>query len=160
LATDDAFHPTLRIMRVLVSGRKDKRLDQMLALLHKANVQVLTVVTKVDRNFRERCDQEVPKDIPKEGKAELRRKIAEGIIKEDKEASGGDDPIYACVLGWGAPEDEVDEEEDIPPKPVRDDFAKYFRVHTRAELRRKIEVFMGLDVAAVPAAAPAVVDVA
>jgi len=169
-AEDDAFCSTLRIVRVLVSGRKDERLDEMLARLDKASVRVLTVVTKVDENFKKRCE-ELPR-MGKSAKEAARKKIADDILSEDKEVSGEDNLLYACMKGWGSPdaedddEQEGEEEEDEgdkdrgPPTNLVEDFKKYFRVLSRAELRQRLEVFMGLSVAVAPAAAPAVVDVA
>ena len=204
-AEDDAFCSTLRIVRVLVSGRKDERLDEMLARLDKASVrvctcrppyadlppylralchqtpapyivcdahcvQVLTVVTKVDENFKKRCE-ELPR-MGKSAKEAARKKIADDILSEDKEVSGEDNLLYACMKGWGSPdaedddEQEGEEEEDEgdkdrgPPTNLVEDFKKYFRVLSRAELRQRLEEFMGLSVSVAPAAAPAVVDVA
>ena len=127
-------------------------------------------MTKVDENFKKRCE-ELPR-MGKSAKEAARKKIADDILSEDKEVSGEDNLLYACMKGWGSPdaedddEQEGEEEEDEgdkdrgPPTNLVEDFKKYFRVLSRAELRQRLEEFMGLSVSVAPAAAPAVVDVA
>jgi hypothetical protein len=149
LASDPTIWEAVFVLRVHRSGRQstdDAALGQLLT-----RTKSITLVTHADARYEKRISDRI-RQLSDDGlddeadkifdNKELRRDIAQRIVKEDEQFLG-EEPYYVCCVGWGMPQEDQTSRDIImcaqPRYPfVAQDFHEFFKVNTRRQVRERI----------------------